>query len=96
MSVPDLLALLNDDERSMELPRVDKSQVYRWLKGQMPQAAMQARIAAALEMEDAASLLRHPDDDWFAEFFSGRSRDEIHRMKLMLEAAFPRRDQERA
>lgn len=54
------------------------------------------RIAAALEMEDAASLLRHPDDDWFAEFFSGRSRDEIHRMKLMLEAAFPRRDQERA
>lgn len=75
----------------MDLPRVDKSQVYRWLKGQMPQAAMQVRIAAALEMEDAGSLLRHPDDDWFIDFFSGRSRDEINRMKLVLEASFPKK-----
>lgn len=96
LSVSDLLALLNDDERSMDLPRVDKSQVYRWLRGQMPQSAMQARLAAALELDDPGSLLRHPDDDWFAEFFAGRSRDEIHRMKLMLEAAFPRLSRDRA
>lgn len=90
MGAPELLAVLNDPERSMDLGAIDKSQVYRWVKGQMPQPAMQARLAGALGLDDPASLLRHPDDDWFIEFFSGRSRDEIRRMKLALEAAFPR------
>lgn len=89
VSVSDLLALLNDDERSMDLPRVDKSQVYRWHKGQMPQPAMQTRIAEALGVESEADLLRPPEDDWFVRFFMNRSKEERDRMRKMLEAAFP-------
>jgi len=89
VSVSDLLALLNDDERSMDLPRVDKSQVYRWQKGQMPQPAMQKRVADALGLEDEADLLRPPEDDWFVKFFSERSKEELERARAMLEAAFP-------
>lgn len=89
MSVPDLLKLLNDDERSMDLPRIDKSQVYRWLKGQLPQPTTQRRLAEALGLDDPADLLRPPLDDWFVQFFAGRSADELERLRQMLEAAFP-------
>lgn len=43
------------------------------------------------EMENPGDLLRDPLDDWFAKFFSDRNRDEMERMKQMLEAAFPRK-----
>lgn len=88
MTVPDLLRALNDDERSMHLPRVDKSQPYRWLKGQLPQAPMQKRIADALELDDPSDLLRSPIDDWFAKFFRDRSDEEKARARRVLEAAF--------
>lgn len=91
VTVSRLLELLNDDERSMDLPRVDKSQVYRWQKGQMPQPAMQRRVAEALGLDDPADLLRSPLDDWFARFLRGRSQDELQRIKTILEASFPRR-----
>lgn len=86
----DLLEALNDPERMSDLPIIDKSQVYRWLKGQMPQPAQQKRIADAIEQEPE-DLLRHPLDDWIARFFSDRSTDEKERAKQMLEAAFPSR-----
>lgn len=89
MSVPDLLAALNDDERSMDLPRVDKSQVYRWIKGQLPQAPMQQRLAQALELNEPEDLLRQPEDDWFVQFYMHRSAEERARLRKMLEAAFP-------
>lgn len=85
----DLLNALNDPERSMEFGEIDKSQVYRWLKGQLPQAAQQERIAKALHMDDPATLLRHPDDGWFRDFTEGRPADEVSRIKQMLEVAFP-------
>jgi transcriptional regulator with XRE-family HTH domain len=85
----DLLDLLNDEERSMDLNFIDKSQVYRWMKGQMPQPAMQARVAAALRIRPE-QLLRHPDEDWFSEFFEGRTADELTRIKTALAAMFPR------
>lgn len=91
MDAPALLALLNDPDRSSHLNEVEKSQVYRWLKGQMPGPAHQERVAAALEIEPEA-LLRHPDDDWVARFLDGRSQDEIQRIKTTLESAFPKKD----
>jgi hypothetical protein len=90
VSVTDLLTALNDDERAMDLPRVDKSQVYRWQKGQMPHPAMQKRIADALGREDPSELLRPPLDDWFVQFFMDRSAEERERMRKMLEVAFPK------
>lgn len=86
----ELLDALNDPERMSDLPIIDKSQVYRWLKGQMPQPAQQKRIAEALNQQPE-DLLRHPIDDWIARFFANRSREEKERMKQMLEAAFPLR-----
>ncbi|MAU20648.1 MAG: hypothetical protein CMH13_08960 [Martelella sp.] len=91
MSPMELLAKLNDPERPMDLAEVDKSQVYRWLKGQLPHPAMQARIAGALDLEDDPSrLLRSPDIDWMTHFFEGRSREEVERIRATLEAAFPK------
>lgn len=89
MSVTDLLTALNDDERSMDLPRVDKSQVYRWFKGQLPQAPMQQRIAQSLGLNEPQDLLRQPEDDWFVQFYMQRSAEERDRLRKMLEAAFP-------
>lgn len=92
MTPPELIEILNDPDRwGDDYKPIDKSQVYRWLKGQMPQAAQQVRIARALEMENPSDLLRDPLDDWFAKFFRDRNRDEMERMKQMLEAAFPRK-----
>lgn len=96
MSAADLLAGLNDPERFSELGTVDKSQVYRWLKGQMPGPDMQLRVADALEIKDPetgqpdpAGILRHPDFDWLARKYQGRSPDEIDRLKQMIDLAFP-------
>jgi len=91
LSPMDLLAALNDPERSMEFGEVDKSQVYRWLKGQLPQPAMQLRIAEALGLDSAGDLLREPDDDWIIHFFKDRDEEEIARMKILLETAFPKK-----
>lgn len=91
MKPMDLVELLNDPDRSSDLTEIDKTQVYRWLRGQMPQPAMQVRIAAALGFEDEPErLLQSPHIDWVTRFFESRSIDELERMKTMLEAAFPR------
>jgi len=91
MTPAELLEVLNDPERSSSFTSVDKSQVYRWIKGQMPNPMMQARIAAALGSEDDPSIiLRPPEMDWMSDFFRDRSREELERMKTMLEAAFPK------
>lgn len=90
LDAPALLALLNDPDRSSHLNEVEKSQVYRWLKGQMPGPAHQERVAAVLQIEPEA-LLRHPDDDWVARFLDGRDKDEVLRIKATLESAFPKK-----
>lgn len=68
----------------------DKSLVSRWYSGSTPTLQWQEKLAACFECE-RESLFRHPDDDWMARFFRDRSRDELERMKTMLEAAFPRK-----
>lgn len=68
----------------------DKSVVSRWYNGSSPSKEWQEKLAALFNCEPE-SLFRHPDDDWFASFFRGRSIEELQRMKQMLEAAFPKK-----
>lgn len=95
MDPMDLLRVLNEGDTS--LPAVDKSQVYRWLKGQLPQTPMQARIAGALEIVDVETglpdpngLFRHPDIDWFARKLQQSSREDVERLKQIVELTLPR------
>jgi hypothetical protein len=90
----DLLEKLNEADTS--LPAVDKSQVYRWLKGQLPQKHMQSRIAGALEIvdietgePDPGGIFRDPNLDWFAQKMKDRSEDELRRLRQIVDAAFP-------
>jgi len=69
---------------------VDKSSVSRWFAGSMPTEKWLVPLAALLQVDEIASLFRHPDDDWLERFFRGRSDDERQRIKATLEAAFPR------
>lgn len=68
----------------------DKSVVSRWYGGSTPSLDWQLKLAALFEI-DREALFRHPDDDWIAKFFQGRSAEERERAKQMLEVAFPRK-----
>jgi hypothetical protein len=96
MDAMDLLRILNEGDTS--LPAVDKSQVYRWLKGQLPQAAMQKRIAGALEIcdvetnePDPSGLLRHPDLDWIARRIQQSDPEDVKKLKTIVELTLPMR-----
>jgi transcriptional regulator with XRE-family HTH domain len=69
----------------------DKSVISRWFSGSTPSLEYQERLAALFACEPA-SLFRHPDDDWLSRFFTRRSREEIDKMKQMLEIAFPQKN----
>lgn len=69
----------------------DPGLVSRWFKGSTPSAEYQAKMAALFDC-DEESLFRHPDDDWMAKFLKGRSSEEVDRVKILLETAFPRKD----
>lgn len=79
MKPPELISLLD----------ADRSTVYRWLDGQLPQPQWQERLAALFDIEPDA-LLRHPDDDWLARFFRNRDASERERIKKAMEIAWPR------
>lgn len=66
----------------------DKSVISRWFSGSTPSVEYQERLAALFQCEPE-SLFRHPNDDWLSRFFANRTKDEVERMKQMLEAAFP-------
>lgn len=66
----------------------DKSVVSRWFNGTTPGIEWQKQLADLFHCEPE-SLFRHPDDDWLSRFFQNRSREEVERIKTMLEAAFP-------
>lgn len=85
----DLVELLNDPERSSEYSEIDKTQVYRWLRGQMPQPAMQVRIAAALGFEDDPDkLLQDPTLDWLSDFFRDKTEEQKEKAIQMLKLMF--------
>lgn len=73
---------------------IDKSSVSRWFTGYTAhiRPENEAKLAAAFDIEIPA-LYMHPDDqtDWFSEFFRGRDLEELERMKVALEASFPRK-----
>ena len=71
---------------------IDKSTVSRWFREgdpSTPSAPAQAALAALFHTIEEA-LFRHPDEDWLANFFKGRKREEIERIKKTLEAGFPK------
>lgn len=68
----------------------DKSLVSRWYKGSTPGLPWQEKLAALFQT-DRESLFRHPDEDWMSKFFKDRAREEVERMKSILETAFPRK-----
>lgn len=74
----------------IELTGIEKSQVYRWFAGQMPQPRFQVLLAEMFEIKPEA-LLRHPDQDWLAEFFQDRQAEERERIKQAMELAWPKR-----
>lgn len=89
MTPTDLLDILNDPDRSMGLTEVDKSQVYRWIKGQMPQPAMQMRIAGALGFENEPDkLLQDPTMDWLSDFFRDKTEEQKEKAVQMLKLLF--------
>lgn len=71
---------------------IDISQVTRWFAGQMPRGDTQLLLAQLFGGEDAPPelILRHPDDDWIAEFFAGRDAEEKKRIMQAMELAWPR------
>lgn len=69
--------------------RVDKSTVSRWFKGAMPVTGHLLALQVLFELEEPAALFRHPDDDWLARFFRGKSEEERYRIRQILQAAFP-------
>ncbi|AGA64889.1 hypothetical protein B488_08970 [Liberibacter crescens BT-1] len=66
----------------------DKSVVSRWYKDSSPTIKWQKKLAEFFKC-DKEALFRHPDDDWFSNFIEGRTKEEIERIKTMLQAAFP-------
>lgn len=68
----------------------DKSVVSRWFNGTTPGLEWQEKLRQLFQLDDAEALFRHPDQDWVARFFADRKREEVERMKQMLELTFPR------
>lgn len=82
-------------KRQADLARdigADKGMVSKWFneeKTSTPSNKWLEVLAAYFETEVEA-LFRHPDEDWFAQFFAGRRQEEIERIKATIETAFPR------
>ncbi len=68
----------------------DKSVVSRWYGGATPSEEWQVKLADLFGCE-RDGLFRHPDDDWMSRFLRGRSADEMERVKIVLEATFPKK-----
>ena len=85
MEVMDLVRLLNEPE---DAPPLDKSQVYKWLKGQLPRGPNLLRVAAALELLDMETgAVRLEPGQWSdALEFDGRTLKTIHgpRWRLLI------------
>jgi hypothetical protein len=69
----------------------DKSLVSRWFSGSTPSVHWQERLAALFHLDSPDALFRHPDEDWMARFLRGRSREEMDRIRQVLEVTFPKK-----
>lgn len=70
---------------------VNKSTVSRWFEGTVPMEAHLVPLAAYFQLEKPADLFTDPDEDWMTRLLRGRSKDEIERIKTMIEVAFPQK-----
>lgn len=68
--------------------RVDKSTVSRWFDGTIPVDEHLIALTGLFAAEEPAALFRHPDDDWIARFFKGRSEAARKRARAALELIF--------
>ncbi|HEY8066591.1 MAG TPA: helix-turn-helix transcriptional regulator [Methylosinus sp.] len=73
---------------------VNKGTVSKWCSGALPAEDNLRALAAFLELEPV-ELFRHPQDDWLTRFFMNRSTEQLKQMVATLNAAFPRKDDER-
>lgn len=69
----------------------DAGLVSRWFSGSTPSVEYQKKLAALFDC-DEDGIFRHPDDDWMRKFLKGRSSEEVDRVKILLETAFPRKN----
>jgi len=95
MEPMDLVNVLNEAEPERPL---DKTHVYRWLRGTLPHIETQIRIAAALELRDPETgepnpelMMTHPAQVWIARKVQGRPKEDVERLRQMIELAFPDR-----
>lgn len=95
MDPMELVRALNEPE---DADPIDKSQVYKWLKGQLPHGPTLIRIAAALELlnvetgePDPERLLAHPSQDWIARKVKGLPKEEADSVRQMLDLWLARR-----
>jgi transcriptional regulator with XRE-family HTH domain len=70
----------------------DKSLVTRWYKGSSPTRPYQVKLAEFFGCSIEA-LFRDPDEDWIQGVLAGRTQGERARIRTMLEAAFPIKQQ---
>ena len=69
---------------------MSKGNVSKIFAGQLPEAHNIIKIATLLHLDEAASLFRHPNDDWLTRVLRGRTDEEKKRIIATIEAAFPR------
>lgn len=69
---------------------INKATVSKWFAGALPSEANLPRIAAMFGVE-IDELFRMPSDNWLHNFIKDRSEEERDRIKIALEASFPKR-----
>lgn len=90
-----LMERYNVERRQMleEIDGLDKSLLSRWLDEDKPSTPSPDWARKLGEFfgqgGDPVDIFADPDLDWMARFLQGRDREEVDRMKKMLEAAFP-------
>lgn len=72
--------------------KIDKGTVSRWFKGKtMPSPQHLLILASVLDVDEVATLFRHPDDDWMAKLLRGRSKEDLSKIIQAIEIIAPMR-----
>ncbi len=70
---------------------IDKATVSRWFRGAIPREEHLKILCRLFHLDEPADLFMHPENDWLARLLRNRSDEEIGRIRVMLEAAFPKK-----
>lgn len=70
---------------------IEKSTVSRWFRGAIPREDHLKTLCGVFQVDEPSDLFMHPLNDWMARLLKGRSTDEMERIRVMLEAAFPKK-----